>query len=53
MTSNNTVEWICTCCGNRVYMPPYGRPATGICHRKPKDKNGKGKPHSWVKNRTS
>lgn len=45
-------EYICTYCGKRERQTGMqGRPAPGNCPRKPKDKDGKMKPHTWRINR--
>lgn len=47
------VEYKCTYCGMTARRSVNdGRPDPGQCLRKPRDKNGFPKPHSWVKNRT-
>lgn len=44
------IEYMCSVCGTRtIRSENEGRPSPGICPKKPKDKNGKGKPHSWIK----
>ena len=46
------IEYICTYCGaKKVITENLGRPDPGTCLRKGKGVNGKGKPHSWVRNR--
>ena len=46
------IEYICTYCGTKVSRANIaGRPQPGYCPRKPKDKNGKMKPHTWRINR--
>ena len=44
------VTWVCTWCGTRAYTNGT-RPLPGNCPRKPKTKDGKYKPHTWVKNK--
>ena len=58
ITAKNTpprkraIEYICTYCGaKKVITENLGRPDPGTCLRKGKGVNGKGKPHSWVRNR--
>lgn len=50
------VHWVvykCSFCGQEsTQSVTGGRPNPGSCPRKPKDRNGKMKPHSWVKSRT-
>lgn len=49
---NICIEYICTWCGARKTLHKvYGRPEPGECPRKPKSRNGKSKPHTWVINR--
>ncbi len=43
----NPQKWVCSYCGTRTTC--VGRPMPGQCVRKPRDKNGKMKPHTWVK----
>lgn len=46
------VEYICTWCGQKtVTFISNGRPFPGRCPRKPKDSEGKMKPHTWTINR--
>lgn len=46
------IEYICSYCGAKtVKSKSLGRPMPGNCPRKPKDKDGKMKPHSWRVNR--
>lgn len=40
-------KWMCTYCGTRTSSSR--RPLPGNCPRKEKTKDGKMKPHSWVK----
>ena len=48
-----TIEYKCTWCGATTSRPANsGRPSPGNCPRKPKDRNGTPKPHTWVKNRS-
>jgi len=48
--ASNTVHWQCTWCGAGVTRgKASGRPSPGNCPRKPKTKDGKYKPHTWVK----
>lgn len=45
-------EYICTWCGKKVKQAKgEGRPAPGNCPRKPADKEGHMKPHTWRINR--
>ena len=46
-----TIEWKCTWCG-MTKIRSIGRPDPGNCPRKGKTKDGRPKPHTWVKNRT-
>lgn len=41
------MRWICRACG-ATYTTNSGKPSGGVC--KKKDKDGRMKPHSWVKN---
>lgn len=46
------IEYKCSYCGQTATRSATaGRPEPGNCYRKPADKNGKHKPHSWVINR--
>ena len=46
------IEYKCSYCGQtETRSPAAGRPNPGNCCRKPVDKNGAYKPHSWVINR--
>lgn len=46
------IEYICTWCGRKERrLRPLGRPAPGSCPRKPKTRDGKTKPHTWVVNK--
>lgn len=40
-------RWMCSWCGAR--MSSQVRPAPGNCPRKPKTRDGKSKPHTWVR----
>lgn len=52
MSDGKNIEYICTVCGKRVAKRAFqGRPEPGNCPRKPKSRDGKYKPHSWVVNR--
>ena len=42
-----TQMWQCTYCGQR--QGNSQRPQPGTCTKKPKTKDGKYKPHTWVK----
>lgn len=45
-------EYICTYCGKKVRQTKgEGRPDPGYCPRKPRDKSGQMKPHTWRINR--
>lgn len=45
-------EYICTFCGTKMQRTRgEGRPQPGNCPRKPKDKDGNMKPHTWRINR--
>lgn len=45
-------EYICTWCGKKVRQGRgEGRPMPGNCPRKPTDKNGNMKPHTWKVNK--
>lgn len=45
-------EYICTYCGQKVQKTRgEGRPLPGNCSRKPRDKDGNMKPHTWRINR--
>jgi hypothetical protein len=39
----------CTWCGTTTSVNPGSRPHPGNCPRKPRTKDGKYKPHTWVK----
>jgi hypothetical protein len=43
------VKYQCTYCGTTSIQNQGNRPLPGNCSRKPKTKDGKYKPHSWVK----
>ena len=43
------VKWQCTYCGTQTSQSQGIRPQPGNCMRKPKTKDGKYKPHTWVK----
>ena len=46
------VEYMCSWCGTRTWRTiSSGRPVPGNCPRRPKGRDGKAKPHSWVVNR--
>lgn len=46
------VEYKCSYCGTAQWRSiTAGRPDPGNCMRKPKDKNGRYKPHSWTVNK--
>lgn len=46
------IEYICTWCGTTTARTKnMGRPDPGNCPRKPKDKDGKMRPHTWRINR--
>ena len=46
------IEYKCSYCGQTATRSAAaGRPEPGNCYRKPTDKSGKHKPHSWVINR--
>ena len=52
MPPTKHVEYMCSWCGRKeVRSATNGRPAPGQCTRKPKGKDGKMKPHTWVINR--
>lgn len=45
-----SIRWVCTYCGQRVTrFETQGRPQPGICYKKGKTKDGRPKPHTWVK----
>ena len=45
-------EYMCSWCGNTVKLTRgYGRPLRVYCPRRPKDKDGRMKPHVWRVNR--
>lgn len=45
-------EYICSFCGRKVQRTRgEGRPQPGNCPRKPRDKDGNMKPHTWRINR--
>lgn len=44
-----SVRWQCTYCGMIVNRQKGIRPQPGTCSRKGKTKDGRTKPHSWVK----
>lgn len=45
-------EYICTYCGKKVQKTRgEGRPEPGYCSRKPRNADGKMKPHTWRINR--
>ena len=43
-------KWVCTSCGHR-HTTSGARPAPGQCPKRPKDKDGRWKPHTWVKDK--
>jgi len=46
------IEYICTWCGQKVVtFTSNGRPQPGYCPRKPRDRDGKMKPHTWTINK--
>ena len=45
-----STEYMCSWCG-RKEVKSTGRPAPGTCPRKPKGRDGKSRPHTWVVNR--
>ena len=46
-------EFQCSYCGMRVTRSiTAGRPTPGTCPRKGKTRDGRTKPHSWVKSRS-
>lgn len=48
-----TIEYKCSWCGaTETRTTTSGRPNPGNCPRKPKNKDGSCKPHTWVKNRS-
>lgn len=51
-TDAQITEYICTYCGKTVKKTRgEGRPLPGYCPRKPKDRGGNMKPHTWRINR--
>ncbi len=47
-----SVDYICTWCGQHsLRRASQGRPMPGECPRKPKGRDGKSKPHTWVVNK--
>ena len=47
------IEYKCSYCGNTsTRSATAGKPSPGTCIRKGKTKDGRTKPHTWVKNRT-
>lgn len=52
MPNYSNIEYMCSYCGTKTTRSATsGRPDPGTCPRKPKTKDGRGKPHSWVINR--
>lgn len=52
MAPMKRVEYMCTYCGKKETRSDIGgRPSPGQCPRKPKNANGKPRPHTWVINR--
>ena len=48
MGNIHTIEYICTYCGKRTLRSSIsGRPYPDNCPRKPKNKDGSMKPHTW------
>ena len=46
------IEYMCTWCGKReLRSANAGRPSPGNCSRKPKTRNGKPRPHTWIINK--
>lgn len=48
MSGNKPARWMCTWCG-RTMTSVTGRPYPGECPRKGKTRDGRPKPHTWVK----
>ncbi len=46
--SGKTEYYVCSYCNSRT-SSSRGKPMPGICHARPKDSNGRSKPHVWVK----
>lgn len=47
------IEYKCSYCGDTAIRSiTAGKPNPGTCFRKGKTKDGRTKPHTWVKNRT-
>lgn len=52
MANYTQVQYKCSYCGTTTTRSvSAGRPNPGNCTRKPKTKDGKYKPHSWVINK--
>lgn len=52
MAEYSKIEYKCSYCGSVVSrLKNSGRPDPGECDRKPRTKDGKKKPHTWVINR--
>lgn len=48
----HAIEYICTYCGaKRIISENLGRPDPSTCPREGKGVDGKGRPHSWRRNR--
>lgn len=49
-TMSEVQHWICSYCGRRtITYSKEIRPDPNICHKKGKTKDGRTKPHSWVR----
>lgn len=48
MATIKRVEYMCSYCGIKK-ISTIGRPQPGICTRKGKTKDGRTKPHTWVR----
>ena len=47
-----SIEYMCRYCGTKtIRSTSQGRPMPGNCSRKPKTRDGKMQPHTWVINR--
>lgn len=47
-----SIDYVCTWCGKHdLRSANMGRPAPGVCPRKPKSRDGQSKPHTWTVNR--
>ena len=52
MPNNTVIQYKCKYCDKTESKPANGgRPNAGNCYKRPKNRDGSWKPHSWVVNR--